>query len=68
MRSLTVNRDGMALEPMEAPGEEDDSELRDMTRRFWSGFALVHACRRAAYDLNPVAAWSLISMIPAATA
>ncbi len=26
---------GMALEPLEPTGEEDDSELRDMTRRFW---------------------------------
>ncbi len=31
---------GMALEPAEATGEEDDSELRDMTRRFWIGLAL----------------------------
>jgi Cu+-exporting ATPase len=31
---------GMALEPMEATGEEDDSELRDMSRRFWIGLAL----------------------------
>lgn len=30
---------GMALEPAEA-GEEDDSELRDMTRRFWIGAVL----------------------------
>jgi Cu+-exporting ATPase len=30
---------GMALVPMEG-GEEDDSELRDMTRRFWVGVAL----------------------------
>jgi Cu+-exporting ATPase len=33
---------GMALEPMEPTGEEeeDDSELRDMQRRFWIGLAL----------------------------
>jgi Cu+-exporting ATPase len=31
---------GMALEPMEATGEEDDSELRDMQRRFWIGLTL----------------------------
>jgi P-type Cu+ transporter len=33
---------GMALEPKEFTGEEeeDDSELRDMTRRFWIGLAL----------------------------
>lgn len=31
---------GMALEPMEATGEEDDSELRDMTRRFWIGLGV----------------------------
>lgn len=26
---------GMALEPVDATAEEDDSELRDMSRRFW---------------------------------
>jgi Cu+-exporting ATPase len=26
---------GMALEPVDATAEQDDSELRDMTRRFW---------------------------------
>lgn len=26
---------GMALEPLDATAEQDDSELRDMTRRFW---------------------------------
>jgi len=33
---------GMALEPKEFTGEEeeDDSELRDMSRRFWIGLAL----------------------------
>ncbi|NOX57140.1 MAG: heavy metal translocating P-type ATPase [Planctomycetes bacterium] len=34
---------GMALEPMGVPEpgeEEDDSELRDMSRRFWVGFVL----------------------------
>ena len=28
---------GMALEPVDATAEQDDSELRDMTRRFWVG-------------------------------
>ena len=33
---------GMTLEPMTgvADGEEDNAELRDMTRRFWIGAAL----------------------------
>ncbi|MBA3581272.1 MAG: heavy metal translocating P-type ATPase [Gammaproteobacteria bacterium] len=31
---------GMALEPMNAVAEEDMSELRDMTRRFWVSLAL----------------------------
>jgi Cu+-exporting ATPase len=31
---------GMALEPMEPGGEEDDAELRDMSRRFWTSLAL----------------------------
>jgi len=31
---------GMALEPLEATATEDDSELRDMTRRFWVSVAL----------------------------
>ncbi|MEO6353613.1 MAG: heavy metal translocating P-type ATPase [Burkholderiaceae bacterium] len=31
---------GMALEPMDAAAEEDTSELRDMTRRFWVSLAL----------------------------
>lgn len=31
---------GMALEPMEATGAEDDTELRDMSRRFWIGLVL----------------------------
>ena len=33
---------GMALEPKNvvAGGEEDNAELRDMTRRFWIGAAL----------------------------
>jgi P-type Cu+ transporter len=31
---------GMALEPRNAPAEEDNSELRDMTRRFWFSVAL----------------------------
>ena len=33
---------GMALEPKNvvAGGEEDNTELRDMTRRFWIGAAL----------------------------
>jgi len=28
---------GMALEPVDATAEQDDSELKDMTRRFWVG-------------------------------
>jgi heavy metal translocating P-type ATPase len=31
---------GMALEPLNATAGEDDSELRDMTRRFWISVAL----------------------------
>ncbi len=31
---------GMALEPMEPGAETDDTELRDMSRRFWIGLAL----------------------------
>jgi len=31
---------GMALEPLEATATEDDSELRDMTLRFWVSVAL----------------------------
>jgi len=31
---------GMALEPVTAEPEEDNAELRDMTRRFWIGLAL----------------------------
>jgi Cu+-exporting ATPase len=37
----TCPKCGMALEPMTPQaGEEDDSELRDMTRRFWISVAL----------------------------
>jgi Cu+-exporting ATPase len=31
---------GMALEPRNVPAEEDNAELRDMTRRFWFSVAL----------------------------
>src|SRR5205814_7571474 len=31
---------GMALEPADASAAQDDSELRDMTRRFWISLAL----------------------------
>ena len=31
---------GMALEPLDATVEQDDTELRDMTRRFWVGTVL----------------------------
>jgi Cu+-exporting ATPase len=31
---------GMALEPMTATGDEDNTELRDMARRFWASLAL----------------------------
>jgi P-type Cu+ transporter len=44
---------GMALEPI-APGEEDTSELRDMTRRFWVSLALT----------VPVFALAMGEMIP----
>jgi Cu+-exporting ATPase len=30
----------MALVPMDAPQEDDDKELRDLTRRFWTGVVL----------------------------
>ena len=36
----TCPKCGMALEPVEAAAEIDDSELRDMQRRFWSSSAL----------------------------
>lgn len=49
---------GMTLEPknVAAGGEEDDSELRNMTRRFWIGAALS----------APVFALAMAHMIPAA--
>lgn len=31
---------GMALEPLDVTAEQDDTELRDMTRRFWVGTVL----------------------------
>ena len=31
---------GMALVPIAGTGEADDTELRDLTRRFWTGAAL----------------------------
>ena len=31
---------GMALDPKDGVGEEEDSELKDMTHRFWAGLAL----------------------------
>lgn len=36
----TCPKCGMALEPMDAAAEEDTSELRDMTRRFWVSLVL----------------------------
>ncbi|NMM36420.1 MAG: heavy metal translocating P-type ATPase [Glaciimonas sp.] len=36
----TCPKCGMALEPMDAAAQEDSSELRDMTRRFWVSLAL----------------------------
>ncbi len=36
----TCPKCGMALEPMTPQAEEDDTELRDMTRRFWVGAVL----------------------------
>jgi P-type Cu+ transporter len=46
---------GMALEVLGVPtGEEDDSELRDMTRRFWFAAALA----------VPLVALAMIDMLP----
>jgi len=36
----TCPKCGMALEPVDAGAEQDDTELRDMTRRFWLAAAL----------------------------
>ncbi|HEY8101295.1 MAG TPA: heavy metal translocating P-type ATPase [Burkholderiaceae bacterium] len=36
----TCPKCGMALEPMDATAEEDTSELRDMTQRFWISLVL----------------------------
>lgn len=36
----TCPKCGMALEPMDAAAEEDNGELRDMTRRFWVSLVL----------------------------
>ncbi len=47
---------GMALEPVNAAAEEDDSELRDMTRRFWVSVALS----------APLLVIAMAHMIPAA--
>lgn len=46
---------GMALEPMTATGDEDNAELRDMTRRFWASLALT----------LPVLALAMGEMVPA---
>jgi Cu+-exporting ATPase len=46
---------GMALEPMTATGDEDNAELRDMTRRFWVSLALT----------LPVLALAMGEMVPA---
>jgi P-type Cu+ transporter len=45
---------GMALEPRTATGEDDDSELRDMTRRFWISTAFT----------VPILAFMISEMVP----
>jgi P-type Cu+ transporter len=49
---------GMALEPVDPTAEQDDSELRDMTRRFWISAALT----------APLLVWAMGRMLfPGAT-
>jgi len=53
---------GMALEPLSPAAQTDNSELRDMTRRFWIALALtlpvfLSAMAREMVGLPPVAAW-----------
>jgi Cu+-exporting ATPase len=45
---------GMALEPMTATGDEENAELKDMTRRFWASLALT----------LPVLALAMGEMVP----
>lgn len=56
---------GMALEPRVAAGihEEDDSELRSMTRRFWVGVAL--SIPLLAISMSGMAAGSPLHNLPA---
>ena len=58
---------GMALEPRTVTAEEDDSELRDMTRRFWVStvlsvplvaFAMLRHLPAVQHALHPVMAWA----------
>ncbi|MDP3543924.1 MAG: heavy metal translocating P-type ATPase [Elusimicrobiota bacterium] len=53
---------GMALEPVTVAAEENDSELRDMTRRFWIGAALTAPVFLLAMahmlPVAPVKAWA----------
>ncbi|HST77743.1 MAG TPA: YHS domain-containing protein, partial [Verrucomicrobiae bacterium] len=55
---------GMALEPRVAAGghEEDDSELRSMTRRFWSGVAL--SIPLLILSMGSMVAWSPLHNLP----
>ena len=57
---------GMALEPVAAEAEEDNAELRDMSRRFWIGLVLalpVFVMAMAA-DLAPAFTHRFISVRP----
>src|SRR6185312_4200186 len=55
---------GMALEPRVAAGihEEDDAELRSMTRRFWTGVAL--SIPLLILSMGAMATWSLLRAMP----
>jgi Cu+-exporting ATPase len=56
---------GMALEPRVAASvhEEDDSELRSMTRRFWTGVAL--SVPLLILSMGSMVAWSPLHNLPA---
>ena len=55
---------GMALEPRVAAGihEEDDAELRSMTRRFWTGVAL--SIPLLILSMGAMATWSPLRAMP----
>ncbi|HEU5413469.1 MAG TPA: heavy metal translocating P-type ATPase [Candidatus Angelobacter sp.] len=55
---------GMALEPRVAAGvhEEDDSELRSMTRRFWTGVAL--SIPLLILSMGSMVTWSPLHNLP----